>query len=109
MDFMAAFKRSIPAAVFASSVLCTGAHAQDYLGPHIDTMREHNLLLHQQRMVTPQDDKSEPDRESCLDALPAGERLRALRRHWTEYKKIEEREGMDAAYCWLKAQVDAGR
>jgi hypothetical protein len=107
---MTALKLGIPAAVFALGVLCTGAHGQDYLGSHLDTVREHNMLLHQQRMVTPKDDdKSEPSPDSCLDALPANERLRALRRHWKQYKKIEERQGMEAAYCWLKAQVDAGR
>jgi hypothetical protein len=44
-----------------------------------------------------------------LSALGTNERVRALRRHGKEYKKIEERQGMEAAYCWLKAQVDAGR
>jgi hypothetical protein len=65
---MTACMLNIPAAVFALGVLCAGAHAQDYLGSHLDTVREHTLLLHQQRMVTPNDNddnKSEPDLESC--------------------------------------------
>lgn len=81
--------------------------AQDYLGTHLDTVREEAMRRHQQDMVT---DRSEETRSRATAAsarVSQADRQAAWSRNKAEYRRRMLRDGPAAADRWLDEQARA--
>ena len=95
----------LAAALLGGGGLSAEAAAQDYLGIHLDTIREENLRRHQQGRAA----RSEEPREKYVPPISGKARHVAMRRHLDEYSRIRREQGYRAADQWLAEQVAAGR
>lgn len=92
-------------------VMTSPAGAQDYLGTHVDTVREETLRRHQQDMVT--DRAGETKSRTSGTAAPSrtkvsqADRQAAWSRNKAEYRRRMLRDGPAAADRWLDQQVRA--
>lgn len=91
-------------------VMTSPAAAQDYLGTHLDTVREETMRRHQQDMVT---DRPGETRSKARTATPAQARVSQADRQATwsrnkaEYRRRMLRDGPAAADRWLDQQARA--
>ncbi len=84
--------------------------AQDYLGTHLDTVREETLRRHQQDMVTdrPGERRSKASRRTTSSRqVSQAERQAASSRNKAEYRRRMLRDGPVAANRWLDEQAGA--
>lgn len=93
--------------IAASCVLAAPVAAQDYLGTHLDTVREETMRRHQQQQ--PAASKSSTSDERYDPPISGEARKKAMRRHHREYTRILKARGYRAADQWLADQVAAGR
>ncbi len=68
--------------IAASSVLSAPVAAQDYLGTHLDTVREEAMRRHQQKQATAPKSSASDQRYDPPISGPA--RHKAMRRHFRE-------------------------
>lgn len=101
------------------------AAAQDYLGIHLDTMREHNLRLHQQQNASPgrtgKSPASKPKSGKMspqAEARARAEGARIMEEHKRQlaprYRMRVERDGKPSADRWLAEEsrrlgIETGR
>ena len=91
----------------ASCALAAPVAAQDYLGTHLDTVREEAMRRHQQQQTAASKSSTSDER---YDPPIAGQaRHKAMRRHHREYDRIMKARGYRAADQWLADQLAAGR
>lgn len=100
-------RRSCALLIAASCVLAAPVAAQDYLGTHLDTVREETMRRHQQQQAAAS--KSSPSDERYEPPIYGKARQKAMRRHHREYARIMKARGYRAADQWLADQVAAGR
>src|SRR3546814_5610596 len=84
--------------------------AQDYLGTHLDSVRDETLRRHQQDMVTdrPGERRSKaPPRTTPSRQVSQAERQAAFSRNKAEYRRRMLRDGPAAANRWLDEQAGA--
>lgn len=109
--------RGLPIAValLAAVTVAVPAAAQDYLGIHLDTMREHNLRQHQQRRANDGPAAEQPARRPKPGTMSPGAEARAraegariMEQHRREleprYRMRVERDGKRDADAWLAAE-----
>lgn len=103
----------------AALVFSAPTMAQDYLGNHLDTMREHNLRLHQQqrprtqqrtpstRTETPRGKRQAMSRGAEARARAEGNRLMNSHkpRLQREHRQRVQRDGKAAADRWLQQEA----
>lgn len=105
----------IVVALLAAVTVAVPATAQDYLGIHLDTMREHNLRQHQQRHANDGPAAEQPARRSrsgtmspAAEARARAEGARIMEQHRREleprYRMRVERDGKADADAWLAAE-----
>jgi len=106
----------ISVALLAAVTVAGPATAQDYLGIHLDTMREHNLRQHQQQHANNGPDAEQPARKSrsgtmspAAEARARAEGARIMEQHRREleprYRMRVERDGKADADAWLSAEA----
>lgn len=109
--------REVPIAVaLLAAVTVAGlAMAQDYLGIHLDTMREHNMRQHQQRHANDGPAAEQPPRRSRAGTMSPAAEVRARaegarimeqyrRELEPRYRMRVERDGKAEADAWLAAE-----
>ena len=94
--------------IAASCGLAAPVAAQDYLGTHLDTVREEAMRRHQQEQQAGASDSSTAG-EQYNPPISGQARHSAMRRHHREYDRIRQAHGYRAADQWLADQVAAGR
>lgn len=81
--------------------------AQDYLGTHLDTVREEAMRRHQQDMVRDRPQETRSKATAKTGAVSLADRQAAWSRNKTEYRRIMLKKGPAAADRWLDEQVRA--
>lgn len=109
-------KLPIALALLAALAVVGPAAAQDYLGAHLDTMREHNLRQHQQRHAHDGPAAEQPGKGSRsgtmspeAEARARAEGARIMEQHRRDleprYRMRVERDGQAAADAWLAREA----
>lgn len=92
-------------------VMASPARAQDYLGTHLDTIREETMRRHQQDMVTDRtgETESRTTRASASQRsrVSQADRQAVWSRNKAEYRRRMLRDGPAAADRWLDQQAQA--
>ena len=89
--------------------LAGATSAQDYLGNHLETVRENNLRNHQNEMRKPHRTTPKPRAKTRPPERPVGQadRQRAWNLNASEYRQRMLQDGRPAADRWLDRQARA--